>query len=124
MECSQSSRQSPPAHDCHRATPASPPAPRQAAGRVASKRASAGYARRGVRGGTRLEARAGLAALVLPPDETVAGFDLRFVAGVDVLVFYCPGHDAQHLRACVDELRRCRARLVVPVALPSVECEA
>ena len=61
---------------------------------------------------------------VLPPDETVAGFDLRFVAGVDVLVFYCPGHDAQHLRACVDELRRCRARLVVPVALPSVECEA
>jgi hypothetical protein len=58
---------------------------------------------------------------VLPPGEPVAGFDLRFVAGVDVLVIHRPDHNAQHVRDCVEALRAHQAHLVVAIALPPVD---
>jgi hypothetical protein len=58
--------------------------------------------------------------IVLPPDQDPTTFDLSFLAGLHVLVFWRPGHSPDHIAAALEAVRAARPAKCAPVELPHI----
>jgi hypothetical protein len=58
---------------------------------------------------------------VLPPTDDPYSFRLDFCQGIDVLLFYRPGHDAAHVNRARDAIAGAGANIVAPVELAGVD---
>ena len=56
--------------------------------------------------------------IVLPRDHDPHGYELGFLAGLDVLVVYRPNHPREHVAAALDAIRGVQPHVCAPMALP------